>query len=149
MKRGNMESVIIKFLFVGASITLTCVLISIGVINFRQGRELANSTANKIERFNNAIIESDITQYDGMTVKGSDVVNFYKKHLGGIADGLESGFSITIKTVNGINTYNDGTYLGDIRNNADGKYVKPTGKFACSVEKNTNGVITKVIFEQI
>lgn len=148
MKRGNIESASLKLLMIGAGIVLTCIVISIGMVNLRQSKAMANSTAIKISDFNTELIQSDIMSYDGLNVKGSDVINFYKKYFGDIKAGEESPFTLTIITISGSNAYKDGTSLALMKDGENDYYVKPTSKFRGMVTSNENGIITEVNFKQ-
>lgn len=146
MKRVNIETAVIKLLIFASSVILTCILISIGMINFKQSRQLANMTANRISEYSLNLTQSDIMNYDGLIVRGSDVINFYKKYLGDVEAGKKGEFLITVITDLGNNTYQNGTYLSKMKDSADMCYIKPINKFKGLVETNDNGVITKVTF---
>lgn len=154
MRRLNIETAVIKLLIFASSVILTCILVTIGTINFKQSRQMANMTANKINEYTQNLIQADIMNYDGLSIRGSDVINFYKKHLGNVDAGKKGEFLITVITYQGSgtsqrnNTYQDGSYLDKMKNNNDLCYIKPTGKFTGTVITNKNGVITKVVFSQ-
>lgn len=137
-----------KLLVTAASLILTCIVIGIGFINFRQSKAMTNLTASKLAHFQMELIQSEIKGYDGLEVRGSDVINFYKKHFLEIKAGGSEPFSMTVKTSLKTNTYKDGTYLSKLKDSATLYYIKPSIKFIGIVKSNDNGIIINVTFEQ-
>ena len=60
---------------IGFNLVLTCVLVSIAMVLLSNGKVLTASVSTKISAVNANIQDDGLIQYDGATVKGSDVVN--------------------------------------------------------------------------
>lgn len=137
-------------LILAAGVVLSVVLVSIMVTQFRQSEGMANIVSNEIVSRTEDIMNNEIMQYDGLTVKGADVINFYKKHLGSYMSGEDAGITVVISHASGGSSfsYSDGGAIEAIRDSESPQYVKPTSQYKCKVEKNKNGIITKIIFTQ-
>ncbi len=107
---------------------------------------------------NTQILESDITLYDGMTVRGSEVLNAIRKFQNdyiciNVKTGLDTAGTNYIYNAtesNGIVTM--GTEIGfDISkalDKTDAKYINTNGNFVGSVYRDANGNLTMIKFEQ-
>ena len=73
----------LKALILAASISITCFVISIGFYTIKEGRRISAATTEKLSILATYLEEDEYTQYDGLHIRGSDVVNFMEKHLGG------------------------------------------------------------------
>lgn len=137
--RGELPATALVF---AASILVAVLLISLILVNFREARDVGNATGQSVTDIANDIRESDIMQYDGLTVQGADVINFYRKYLGDYVSGETGPFTVTI----GGSTYSNGSSLSSLQDVDSSSYVKPTAKYKGKVTKNANGVITNVAF---
>lgn len=146
MKNNHIAEGTTKFLYMAVEILVACIVIGFLMQMAWSASKIGQSSAGQLESFNKELMESEITKYDGLVVSGSDVVNFLKKYLNDYS-GLEKGpFTIVI-----VNTSNSTSHVNNekIANTIDftsNYYIKPTGKFLGSVEKNKNGVITIIKF---
>lgn len=146
MKKGTIDEVL-KIIIFAAGITIACILLTLAFTTMDKARQTANITSNNIDQYNQALQEADIVMYDGLSVRGCDVVNFYKKYLGEVGEAEDAPFTITVKTeVN--KSYVDNSYIKQIQTVDNENYIKPTAKFVGKVIKNKNGIITEVIFEK-
>ena len=137
-------------LLMAAGVILSIVLISVMVAQMNSAGEMSNLVSNDIAEKVDDIRNSSIMQYDGLTVNGADVVNFYKKQFDDYPAGTRAPFIIEIDhsndgSENGIQ-YTDGSNSGNMRDSASSQYVKPSSLWKCTVHKNKNGIITKVSF---
>ncbi|MCQ2495474.1 MAG: hypothetical protein MJ131_02665 [Lachnospiraceae bacterium] len=148
-KRNSLD-IAPQALLMAAGVVLSVLLVSIMISQFRAGREMANLAGERILSATENIKQSDILQYDGLMVKGADVINFCKKYLGDYAPGDKAEFTVNINHVQEgseeVFEYSDSKYLSDIRDSESKHYIKPTGKWKCKVIKNLNGIITAVDF---
>ena len=64
----------------GFNLVLTCALVSIAMVLLSNGKVLTASVSTKISAVNANIQDDGLIQYDGATVKGSDVVNCIKRY---------------------------------------------------------------------
>ncbi|HKL79779.1 MAG TPA: hypothetical protein VJ888_05005 [Mobilitalea sp.] len=139
---------IMKFLLLAFGLMLTCVLVLYGSRVAKTGMDTSNTALDKINTFNKELAESDITMYDGIEVVGSDVVNFFKKHLGEYGSSEESVMYIHVITATDDSTYRNGVAEQDITNFTSVHYIKPNAVFKCDVIRDANDVIIAVSFAQ-
>lgn len=124
------------------------------VMNSVQGTtRLADSILLGTEKTASEYAEYDIVKYDGEEIRGSEVVNFIKKHLGDYDTTEEAPIYVKVikKAPGSTNpkTYKNKKHVSDINNfsNMD-HYIKPTAIFKGEVIRNTNKVILGVEFTQ-
>lgn len=137
-----------KFFLLAAGLIVTAGLIFVGFRIADIGKETANQLIDGFVGFKQEVEESEIMQYDGITVSGSDVVNFMRKHLSKGAYEDESGMKITVIKAEQSTTYQKYDEIKEINNFSHESYVDPTMLFRGCVIKNKNGVIAEVRFEQ-
>lgn len=147
--RGNHMEIAPQALILAAGVVLSVVLISIMISQFRDAQNMSNAVGNQIVSKTQEIMENDIMQYDGLTVKGVDVINFYKKNLGEYVSGSTAPFVMTVAWAGGTFSYTDGTMLDKIRDEGSSHYIKPVSQWKCKVQRNKNGIITEVKFTKI
>lgn len=137
-----------RALLMAAAVMLSVLLISIMISQYNSAREVVNSSSDVMSRKAEEIRNSDIMQYDGLTVTGEDVINFMKKNLGEDAE-MYGQLTVTLKGVSGnILSYSDTESVSSLTDPENEKYIRPFSKWKCSVKKNKNGIITEVIFSK-
>jgi len=97
--------------------------------------------------------ENDIVKYDKEEVRGAEVVNFIKKHLGDYpSSDIAPIYVETItkaSTSNFTNKYTNNEYIDHIKNFSSIEYyIKPTALFTAEVIRTKNRVIVGVKFTQ-
>ena len=130
-------------MILSAGVIMSIILISIMVSQFERAQKMSAEVTQKMLKTGEAIANSDIMQYDGVTVTGADVRNFYRKYFTG------SGSEIAVMTVNNGKTTTNYTASGSYSDMTDPKgkkFIKPDELYKCSVSVNKNGIITKVSF---
>lgn len=146
MKR-NRSDIPAQTLLLGAGAVFAVIIISVGIYMLAQGKQLSNAAGSAIADAAGAIADADVMQYDGLSVNGQQVIDFYKKHLGEFGAGEQGPFEVVINNGTATTAYTNGDSLTHIRDNTDAnRYVKPTSLYVCTVTKNANGVIIKVAF---
>lgn len=147
--RNGME-VVPSALLMAAGVIISIVLISIMISQMNTAGELSNVVSNEMSDRIDDIKNSSITQYDGLTVNGSDVVNFFKKQFDDYQSPDSAPFEIELDRSNDGKSngkvYKDGRSASELRDTASIQYVKPSSQWKCEVRKNKNGIITRVIF---
>lgn len=141
-----MESVS-KFFLMAAGLIVTASLIMLGFRMADAGERAGNDMANRFIAFNTELKESDVLQYDGAVVNGSDVINFIRKNLSECEPGGTAPFRVVVET-SVITVYEDNSMLKELMNFSHASYIAPTGRFVGMVERNENGVIASVTFIQ-
>lgn len=115
---------------------------------------LADVVIENTEEIASEYADYDIKIYDREEVRGSEVVNFIKKHLGNYEASEEAPIYIKVQNHGDdsdyTNTYTNKVYLEDIKNFSSLKhYIKPTAIFVGEVIYSTNRTILGVKFSQI
>lgn len=115
--------------------------------------KLADAIILDTEKTTSEYCEYDIAKYDGEDIRGSEVTNFIKKHIGNYDNSETAPIYVEVITmVSGsinTNTYNNKEYIESIRSFSDVQhYVKPTAIFKGEVIRTVNKVIIGVRFSQ-
>ena len=149
LRKRNCLEIAPRALLLAVAVILTVLIVSLMVSQFKSAQEMSNASMEVISRRTDEIRNNEITQYDGLTVSGADVVNFLKRNLMDAVGGDESDLKITLKGGSGnsrtYRTYEAAVGLSDMD---DDEYVNPVTKWKCSVIRNKNGIITEVIFKR-
>ena len=137
-----------RALLMAAAVILSVLLVSIMISQFNSAQGMVNSSSEVISKRTMEIRNSEIMQYDGLTVTGEEVINFMKKNLDVYGSG-EAPFSITLKGTSGHSeSYSEYSALNALTDPESEKYIKPFSKWRCMVKKNKNDIITEVIFSK-
>lgn len=148
---------------IGFNLVLTCVLVSIAMVLLSNGKVLTASVSTKISAVNANIQDDGLIQYDGATVKGSDIVNCIKRYssklditvnkLCGSKAETATVCKWSTSDLNGKKFNNLPSYAyDDMTGNplSDRQiYINPNADFKGDVIKNANGVITSIVFNQV
>lgn len=115
--------------------------------------DVANQVITSTEDLSANMKEHGIKVYDGEEVRGSDVTNFIKKHLGDYNVGETAPISVEVTTkaagTTYTNTYTNKKHISDIKNFSDiRRYIKPTAIFQGEVLYSTNKVILGIRWTQ-
>lgn len=131
-----------RFLTLGAATILSCLLISIGMYQFRQARQVVNIASRRMSEFALYLSQEELTAYDGIYLKGSDVVNFYRRFL----YGQRADFDMVI--VKGQEEYilAAGRQTELLTEPDEKSYCRPDASYRCEVVRNANEVILQVRF---
>ncbi len=130
-----------RFLTLGAATILSCLLISLGMQQFRQAKQIANIANRRMSEFALYLSQDELTAYDGIFLNGSDVVNFYRRFLYERAD-----FSMVV--VKGKVEYliPSGGQTDLLTQPIQKTYCRPSAQYRCEVLRNVNEVILQVRF---
>ncbi len=130
-------------LILSAGVIMSIILISIMVAQFERAQKMSALVTEKMIQTSDSIANSDIMQYDGVTLTGADVRNFYRKYF------TQNGSDISAMSVNNGKTTTNYTTPGSYSDMTDPngkKFIKPDDLYKCSITVNKNGIITKVSF---
>ena len=131
-------SVVQKFLLGAAGLLLTVSLITLGVQMFEKGKKVADIMANEQDSIAVALEEQGITKYDGYTINGSTAINYIK-----VVNA--AGVEVEITTANGTFTVSDDSLYALFRDIHSDKYINPLKEYACTVVRDDNNTIVKVV----
>lgn len=149
MSRNRME-VVPSALLMAAGVIISIVIISVMISQMGVAGELSNAVSDEMTDRIDDIRNSSITRYDGLTVNGADVVNFYKKQFDDYQSPGSAPFEIEIdRSDDGKSNgkiYKDGLSATELKDSSSIQYIKPSSQWKCNVIKNKNGIITRVVF---
>lgn len=134
-----------RFLTLGATTILSCLLISLGMQQFRQARQIANIAGRRISEFALYLSQEELVAYDGICLMGSDVVNFYRRFL----YGKQADFTMVV--VKGAQEYAipSGWQTKLLTEPEQKSYCRPDAEYRCEVVRNVNEVILQVRFTEV
>lgn len=136
-----------KFFLIAAGLIVTGMLVFLGFRMSDVGEDVGGHMVNRLTELEQSLKDADVMQYDGVTVTGSDVVNFIRKSLSEHSTESTAPYQVIVVTGT-VTTHKDNTTIGNILNFSHISYVNPTAKFVGEVNRNTNGVIVSVTFTQ-
>lgn len=140
---------ILKGILLGTGILLTCIIISIGFMVAKESMKISSANAKELDKISSELSERDLVMYDGLEVKGSDVINCIKNKLGSYTAAETSPISINVITSNSNYTYVNGASIEEINNFTNDKYINPLKKFIGKAVRDRNKVIVCLRFTQI
>ena len=142
-KTRNRFEIAPQAMILSAGVIMSIIFISIMVAQFEKAQKMSAAVSEKMIKAGEEIANGDIMQYDGITLTGADVRNFYRKYFS------QNGSEVMKMTVNNGKTTSDYTASGSYPSMTDpggNKFIKPDDLYKCSVTVNKNGIITKVSF---
>lgn len=134
-------------------IVITAAIILYGKLFYDDMRHTSDAVAEQTSRTAKELREHEITMYEGEEIRGSEAVNFIKKHLGDYSAEENAPIYVNVKTVFAGTVYNNEyinkKHIKDIRNiSAIEYFIKPTACFECEIIRSDNKVILGVSFIQ-
>ena len=138
----------LKGLMLSAGVILTCIVIGVGFFVAREAKATAVASSNQLSSYQKEISESSLTKYDGMEVNGSDVINFTKKNLMKYDSTESAPIYVRIETSSHSESYVNNSYLKQIRDFEDKRYVNPLQLFLGACVWDENDVIVGIVFTE-
>ena len=133
-----------RFLTLGAATIISCLLISMAMYQFRQAKSMANIIGGKMSGFARMLSEEELAGYEGARLKGSDVVNFYRRFF----QAGDAGFGMVVIKSGEEIKINEKTGLAQLTENTQPGFCGPDETYLCRVVRNANEVILRVEFMQ-
>lgn len=146
MKICNINTAL-KLILFGVSVLITCVVVKVSLMATEEAKHLSSAAIGQMSDMNSDIADTGILKYND-EIQGSDVVNCIKKYLGDYVSSQTAPVYVYVKTTLSENTYSNNTYITNIKNFTDARYIKPTALFTGQIIKNTNDVIIGIKFTQ-
>lgn len=145
----------LKGLILAAGTIITCIVISLGFYISREAKSTASTGASEINKLNTEFSESDKVIYDGSSISGSEVVSAIRK-----MDGQSLGVCVVTKAASTYYGYDFNSATGELGKAnsakyssstgvASSNYINPYASFKGQIVRNSNNVITGIIFTQI
>lgn len=142
VSKGFALTMATRFLTLGTATIISCLLISMAMVQFRQAKSMANVVGGRMTGFARMLSEEELTGYEGARLKGSDVVNFYRRFFqaGDAGFGMvviKEGQEIQIDAENGLTQLTEAEQAG---------FCRPDETYLCRVVRNANEVTLCVEF---
>lgn len=137
-----------KLFWLSVGIFMLCGIVTLGSWTLQDALAASRKSTERINQFTAEISQDEISRYDGEEVKGSDIVNCIKKYLGDLMPKEEAPLYINVITNTATNQYVDGSYIENISDFTDKKYINPLMKFKGKIVKDKNNVIVGISFTQ-
>lgn len=145
----------LKGLILAAGTIITCIVISLGFYISREAKSTASTGASEINRLNTEFSESDKVIYEGSSISGSEVVSAIRK-----MDGQSLGVCVVTKSASTFYGYDFNTATGELGKSnstkysnstgvASNTYINPYASFKGQLVRNSNNVITGIVFTQV
>lgn len=144
-KARNMENSL-KSLILAASISITCMVVSLGFYTARQASEISSITTQKLNNITISLEEDEYLKYDGLAVLGSDVVNFIYRNLSPHSSISSSPVYIYVDNGLEAKTFSNNENIKETKDFTSNYYIHPLGKYRGQVIRNGNDVITGIAF---
>lgn len=146
---GESNSNVVIKMFAG--IILTLLVVGLGFLIYRVGRNGVGTAMNEVENMNNTLSESKFTDYDGQNITGSQLQSLVNSWAND-----DVCIRVTDMTASYVYNYDDGklaTTANVLPNNSvtrksNVNYINPSASFDVTVVRNTNGVIVGMEFVQ-
>lgn len=150
----NEANPVIKFL-IGVVLVLFVGGVIVGIVTLMAKK--AQSVGDEALAMTDNILETKYTQYDGESISGSNVLNLIKQTY---ADSEEVYICVkTAANTGGVFYVCDQSaaklpdntqkaLVKDATTKSNNNYITPTKKFLGTVDRNTNGAIIGITFEQ-
>lgn len=144
-----------KAIVIAASIAITLAIVTIGFFVLGTGRDIANDGMSDLTNMANSVADDQYTRYDNMDVSGSQVINLIRN-----VESSGDYIAINVKTKRADVWYvydasadenNLTSASGDLDAALDVEnvnYINKTAMFRGKVERDSNGRIARITFDQ-
>lgn len=136
----------LKALILAASISITCLVISIGFYAARQARDISAITTEKINKTASHLAEEEYILYDDLVIRGSDLVNFIVKNFSSNSIAKDLTIYIYVDSGRSKNKYESYEDIRGIKDFNSSNYINPLGKYKGKIIRNQNEVIIGMSF---
>ncbi|MCK8060834.1 MULTISPECIES: hypothetical protein [unclassified Fusibacter] len=158
-----MDNNIGKALWIGIGILFFIAVVSLGLTLLDQGRGIAEQQSDQLTEVQKRLSDAQFDIYDNQSVAGSQVLGCIKSFRE-----ASDTFGISVKTNKGTVIYlNDATFSGsgvslgnahtladietmikEARDESDTAYINPVATFDAQIRKDSNGVVSGIVFSQ-
>jgi len=144
-----------KAITMGVGLIITLLIISIGFMIYRTGKETSDNALEQVNELNVMLDESKYTDYDGRKIIGNQVQSVLSQFSGD-----DVFVRVETKTKTTWYNYSNETLTTKIDTETNRKlitnssvkgsenYVNPNGKFLGSIVRDENGTIMGIVFTQ-
>lgn len=144
-----------KAITMGVGLIITLLIISIGFMIYRTGKETSDNALEQLNEYNVMLDESKYTDYEGRKIIGNQVQSVLSQFSGD-----DVFVRVETKTKTTWYNYSNETLTTKIDTETNRKlitnssvkgsenYVNPNGKFIGSIVRDENGTIMGIVFTQ-
>jgi len=146
-----MDNQVPSYIKIIAGIVLTLLLVSAGFLLWNKSQDSFNTAGNQIDEMNNTMLEQKYTQYTGLDVSGSTVINAINKfwdskdiYVSVTIGGTTTTYIYTDTTLSTLRTDTEmGTLVSAAKKASSSTYINPKKTFTGSIirDSNTDGII--------
>lgn len=144
-----------KAIIIAASIAITLAIVTIGFFVLGTGQDIANDSMSNLTNMANSVADDQYTRFHNMDVSGSQVINLIKSVEN---SGDYIAINVITKRANVWYVYqspddinNLTSASGDLDDALDVEnvnYINKTAMFRGKVERDSNGRIARITFDQ-
>ncbi len=146
-KRGSFRlSTATRFLTLGAATVISCLLISIGMYQYRQAAKLANQVNHRISELSQWLTDEELIQYERSKLSGTEVINFYILYFAECE--VLPDFQMILCQDDKEYLLDSSELLEQLQCPDTEIYCAPRAVYVCNVIKNRNELIVEIRFEK-
>jgi|GEM_PF-1697253 len=133
-----------KYIMWAVGVIVTVIIIVICLNFFYKSKSINKAADKKYSSLSQNLSASDLSDYDGTTVDGSDAVSAIKTYASSnLVIKVSTGTGAGTKTVT---SYTSASY--NVTDNTAADYIEPTAKFSADIVKASNGNVKEIDFVQ-
>lgn len=158
-----MDGNISKALWIGVGILFFIGVVTLGLTLFNKGKDVAQKQTESLSQLEKGLAEAEFDNYDNRNVSGAEVVSAIKNFR---EDSEVMSISVSTKKttvvyLNSASFDSDSVTLGEAldkssietqikqaRSESSDNYINPVAKFDAAIRKDSNGVISGIVFVQ-
>lgn len=158
-----MDGNISKALWIGVGILFFIGVVTLGLTLFNKGKDVAQKQTESLSQLEKGLAEAEFDNYDNRSVSGAEVVSAIKNFR---EDSEVMSISVSTKKttvvyLNSASFDSDSVTLGEAldkssietqikqaRSESSDNYINPVAKFDAAIRKDSNGVISGIVFVQ-
>lgn len=136
------------FIKIAVVVIITLGLAGLCFLGYSKSEGFANKAFSKIDNMSNMVEESDYTKYDGAIISGTEVIAAIKYFSvdGAICIQVNSQTYVCEEDLTPIDTAEESRRLADAQRRGTATYINPSTKFLGSLERDAQGMVTKIMF---
>lgn len=134
------------------------VLVSLGLGVFVTSRVMLSKGEKKLDNMNASLSESDYTEYENQTVKGSKVQTIVKQYAtydvsikvvtGAVSSGTVYNYKLGSNNQLGSAVSDNTTLISGVTDVSATNYINPNANFKCTLVRDSNDAVTQMVFTQ-
>ena len=132
-----------KWLYGSATLVVTMLIIGVGFTIFSKTKLFSDGVIQGQDRELQLEQEYDIVKYDGYKINGSVALNYLKTMV------TEHDLSVVIEKGSTKITITSSSDFASLRDINHDSYLNPMKEYLCTVERDENDAISKIIIKEM